>query len=278
MPCARLRPRRSPTGCRRRPASATQGVVAALALRRGRSDGSAAGTARRSPWPATYGRRADRHREACRAAPARPQRAREQLVPAAEARPLARSTRQRQLDADRLRQRAVGIACGDGRVDVRVERVSAAGVAGTRRRFAARRRPARELRARSAPPAPARAGLRLRSARRRPARPATHVVALDAALEVVAPGQEAIDPGRDRVAYMAAVAATVKSRASDRCRARAASRLRATSRRSSRRQQQHAREPVVAVGEAMRFDRDRLADDALDREAAAVDDAAAPHR
>ncbi len=57
-PCARLRPRRSPRGCPTSSGPGRERVVAALAVLAADRDGSAAGRARRSPCRATYGRRA----------------------------------------------------------------------------------------------------------------------------------------------------------------------------------------------------------------------------
>ena len=83
----RPRRRRSPTGCRGRPAPAIERVVAALAVGARRSGGSAAGRATSKPSSASRGSCA---RDAREAAP----RAREELVPRAEAR-AARGRRRR---------------------------------------------------------------------------------------------------------------------------------------------------------------------------------------
>ena len=102
------------------------------------------------------------------------------------------------------------------------------------------------------------------------ARGDAQIVDVDAALEVVAPRQERIDPGAHGVAASARARSTTKlRRASGRCRA-APSRV-ARHSASPSAPQQRAGDDVVAVGEAVGLDADHVADDALDREAAAVD-------
>ncbi len=166
-----------------------QRVVAAPCGARGRSDGSAAGRARRSPSAATYGSRASQSRT-CRARRLGAARAREELVPGArsarardrrpaETRPGRRS---RSDGRDGARRSAASVSSSASVAQRRSNRCACAQLRGPRlQRVADRRRRARAAAAsiRSAPDQ----------------RGDAQVVGVDAALEVVPPRQERVDPG-----------------------------------------------------------------------------------
>ena len=221
---------------------------------------------RRSPCSATYGRRASHVVEACRARPGSRRAERGKNSYQLEKRARSRSTTTRELalvGAPRARGR--DSAARSPRAPRRARcACSSLGVAARRAGCLPHRAQPLRVVARGA-----RSPLRAISVGADAAR-RCDVGGVDAAREARAPGQEVIDPRRDRVAIAAELRRPERRRASGRCRA-ASSAASCHVGVVSWRQQQHAREHVVAVGEAVGLDDDALADDALDGEAPAVD-------
>ena len=211
--CGRPPRRRWPTGCRhrraRRPARCSCPCAA-----RGRSDGSAGSTARRSPARRRTGSALRRRLKRAVPAGLGRGRAREQLVPAAEARALAVGD-QRQLERERGLQAAVGMSAAtraSASSSASAFSVSASCLR-SGRRVAQLRGPVGQRLAIAAARAPGCFVDQHRADLRRDA----DVVGVDAALQLVAPRLEVIDPGGHRVDDSARARRAGTRRATRRC-------------------------------------------------------------
>ena len=231
-----------------------------------RSDGSAAGTARRSPSAAMSGRRASH--VAQRAVPAcfRRAGAREQLVPGGEARALAVHG-ERQPGLVPRQQLEVGIA---PRPDARQRRVQRRAVAllGIQRGVCDAASAHCASQRASSPLARAAASSHQLLAAQELER--TGPAGRLALAQVAAPGLEVIDPGLDACTPSARAWSRVKLPPKRSLPSASIGAL-AHSRVAGAPVQHPAQHRVVAVGEHVGFDAHRLAHDALDREAPAID-------